>query len=46
VKRKSLLLGVTLERVGDVEQTMRPNLLNNIKAWIQLEPLITYESGT
>jgi len=25
---------------------MRPNLLINTKAWIQLEPLITYKSGT
>ena len=30
----------------DVEQTMRPNLLINIKALIQLGPLITYEGGT
>jgi len=29
-----------------VEQTMRPNLLINIKVWIQLGPLITYEVGT
>jgi len=30
----------------DVEQTIRPNLLINIKAWIQPGPLLTYEGGT
>ena len=30
----------------DAEQTMRPDLLLNIKAWIQLGPLISYEGGT
>ena len=30
----------------DVELTMRPNLLINIKAWVQLGPLIIYEGGT
>jgi len=30
---------------SDVEQTMRPNLPINIKAWIQIGPLITYEGS-
>ena len=30
----------------DTEKTMRPNLLININAWIQLGPLITYKVGT
>ena len=30
-------------REVDVQQTIRPNLLINIEAWIQLWPLITYE---
>jgi len=30
----------------DAEQTMRSNLPNNIKAWIQFGPLITYEDGS
>jgi len=30
----------------DTEQTMKPNLLINIKAWGQLGPLVTYEGGT
>ena len=30
----------------DAEQTMELNLLINIKAWIQLGPLVTKEGGT
>ena len=33
-------------REVDAEQTMKPNLLINIKAWIQVGPVITYEGGT
>ena len=30
----------------DVEQIMKPNLLINIKDWVQFGPLVTYEGGT
>ena len=30
----------------DAKQTMRPNILINIKSWIQLRPLITNEGRT
>jgi len=30
----------------DAKQTMKPNLLINIKAWVQLGPVVTYEGGT
>ena len=30
----------------DAEQSMKPNLLININAWVQLGPLLTYEGGT
>jgi len=30
----------------DAEQTMKPSLLINIKVWVQLRPLVTYEGGT
>jgi len=30
----------------DAEQTMTSNLLINIKVWIQLGPLVTYEGDT
>jgi len=34
------------EDPNDAEQIMEPNLLINIKTWVQLGPLVTYEGGT
>ena len=31
---------------NDVDQTMKPNLLINVKVWILLGPLVTYEGST
>jgi len=38
--------GKTYASEGDTEQSMRLNLPVNIKAWIQLEALVTYEGST
>ena len=38
---------IRLERsIFGMEQSMKPNLLINIKTGIQLGPLVTYEGGT
>ena len=40
------LVLVPLTNILDAEQTVRPDFLINIKAWIQLGPLIAHEGGT